>query len=126
MASLVQDPSSSSSSKSTTNVVPLGSSIDDNNTTNRNVCAQAIDQNPEFYHQALKFLFCFGGLQASYLTWGYMQELIMTTDFVPTERVPSGRFPSPQFCVFSNRFLAVLVAMVAVKLKHGALYDNNV
>lgn len=33
-------------------------------------------QNPEFWLQAGKFLFCFCGLQASYLTWGYMQELV--------------------------------------------------
>lgn len=87
---------------------------------------EAFHENPEFFGQALKFLFCFCGLQASYLTWGFMQELIMTTDFTPTKNVPDGRFPSAQFCVFSNRFLAVIVAMIAVKLKHGAIYANNV
>jgi len=60
------------------------------------------------------------------LTWGYMQELIMTTQFTPTENVPDGRFPSAAFCVFSNRFLAVIVAMIAVKIKHGAVFANNV
>merc|ERR1719223_1365088 len=62
----------------------------------------------------------------SYLTWGYMQELIMTTNFVPTEHSPEGRFPSAAFCVFSNRFLAIIVAMVAVKLRHGSIYENNI
>jgi solute carrier family 35 (adenosine 3'-phospho 5'-phosphosulfate transporter), member B2 len=81
--------------------------------------------NPEFYKQALKFLFCFVGLQVSYLTWGYMQELIMTTQFEPTPRVPSGKFPSAAFCVFSNRFLAVIVALVIVRVKHGAFFANN-
>ena len=84
-----------------------------------------ISENPEFYQQAMKFLFCFCGLQASYLTWGYMQELIMTTQFNPTKNVPSGKFPSAAFCVFSNRFLAVLVALVAVRIKHGAFFENN-
>eukprot|EP00560_Eucampia_antarctica_P009364 CAMPEP_0197826856 /NCGR_PEP_ID=MMETSP1437-20131217/3745_1 /TAXON_ID=49252 ORGANISM="Eucampia antarctica, Strain CCMP1452" /NCGR_SAMPLE_ID=MMETSP1437 /ASSEMBLY_ACC=CAM_ASM_001096 /LENGTH=297 /DNA_ID=CAMNT_0043427463 /DNA_START=182 /DNA_END=1078 /DNA_ORIENTATION=+ len=50
----------------------------------------------------------------------------MTTTFEATPSVPDGKFPSPAFCVFSNRFLAVIVAMITVKLKHGALLDNNV
>jgi solute carrier family 35 (adenosine 3'-phospho 5'-phosphosulfate transporter), member B2 len=82
-------------------------------------------ENPDFYAQVLKFMFCFVGLQVSYLTWGYMQELIMTTEFTPTPRVPSGKFPSAAFCVFSNRFLAVIVAMIAVKYKHGSVFSNN-
>jgi len=81
--------------------------------------------NPEFFKQAFKFVMAFAGLQASYLTWGYMQELIMTTQFTPTERVPDGKFPSAAFCVFSNRFLAVLVALFAVRVKHGAFFANN-
>ena len=55
-----------------------------------------------------------------------MQELIMTTEFTPTEHVPSGKFPSAAFCVFSNRFLAVIVATIAVRIKHGAVVANNV
>jgi adenosine 3'-phospho 5'-phosphosulfate transporter B2 len=54
-----------------------------------------------------------------------MQELIMTTKFNPTENVPSGLFPSAAFCVFSNRFLAVIVAIIAVRIKHGAFFANN-
>lgn len=87
--------------------------------------ANAVANNPEFFKQATKFAICFGGLQASYLTWGYMQELIMTTQFTPTEHVPSGKFPSAAFCVFSNRFLAVIVAAIAVKIKHGTIFQNN-
>jgi adenosine 3'-phospho 5'-phosphosulfate transporter B2 len=82
--------------------------------------------NPEFFKTAFKFGLCFVLLQASYLTWGYMQELIMTTTFKPTPRVPSGKFPSAAFCVFSNRFLAVIVALIAVRIKHGAFFQNNV
>ena len=68
---------------------------------------------------------CFSGLQASYLTWGYMQELIMTTQFKSTDRVPSGKFPSAAFCVFSNRFLAVIVALICVRIRKGAFFANN-
>jgi len=81
--------------------------------------------NPEFFRQALKLSCCFLGLQASYLTWGYMQELIMTTKFHPTNRVPDGKFPSAAFCVFSNRFLAVIVALICVRLRQGAFFANN-
>lgn len=81
--------------------------------------------NPEFFKTAFEFMLCFCLLQASYLTWGYMQELIMTTEFTPTPRVPSGKFPSAAFCVFSNRFLAVIVALIAVRVKHGAFFANN-
>lgn len=82
-------------------------------------------EHAEFYRSAILFGFCFVGLQVSYLTWGYMQELIMTTPFQPTEHVPDGKFPSAAFCVFSNRFLAVIVAMVAVRVRHGAFFANN-
>jgi len=87
--------------------------------------AQACPGNPEFWIQAYKFTLCFIGLQISYLTWGYMQELIMTTQFIPTNQAPEGRFPSAAFCVFSNRFLAVIVAMIAVRIRHGAVFSNN-
>jgi len=81
--------------------------------------------NAEFLGQALRFLFCFTGLQVSYLTWGYMQELIMTTTFDPTTTAPDGKFPSAAFCVFSNRFLAIIVAIIAVRIRHGAVLANN-
>jgi adenosine 3'-phospho 5'-phosphosulfate transporter B2 len=87
--------------------------------------ARAFAADSDFQQSALKLAFCFIGLQASYLTWGYMQELIMTTVFEPTENVPSGKFPSAAFCVFSNRFLAVIVGAIACTLKHGAVYANN-
>ena len=87
--------------------------------------AKHFSSNPEFFKQAFKFSMCFIGLQVSYLTWGYMQELIMTAPFHPTEHVPSGKFPSAAFCVFSNRFLAVIVALIAVRVRHGAFFANN-
>jgi len=50
----------------------------------------------------------------------------MTTTFEPTSTAPDGRFPSAAFCVFSNRFLAIIVAIIAVRIRHGALLANNV
>lgn len=68
-----------------------------------------------------KGMYCFFGLQISYLTWGMMQELIMTTKFEPTPSAPDGMFPSPSFCVFSNRFLAIVVAYVVCLRVHGTV-----
>ena len=114
-------------SRSSSRDVPLGDdkpfTDDDKPIT---FLSQAIASNPELFKQSTKFAACFCGLQASYLTWGYMQELIMTTRFNATERVPNGHFPSAAFCVFSNRFLAVIVAAVAVRIKHGSVFQNNV
>ncbi|KAJ8608076.1 hypothetical protein CTAYLR_009624 [Chrysophaeum taylorii] len=59
-----------------------------------------------------QLLFCFCGLQASYLTWGYVQELVMTKEY------STGKFPSATFCVLSNRVLAVIVALIATMVQH--------
>eukprot|EP00747_Dinoflagellata_sp_TGD_P017886 gnl/TRDRNA2_/TRDRNA2_126129_c0_seq1.p1 gnl/TRDRNA2_/TRDRNA2_126129_c0~~gnl/TRDRNA2_/TRDRNA2_126129_c0_seq1.p1 ORF type:complete len:383 (+),score=53.19 gnl/TRDRNA2_/TRDRNA2_126129_c0_seq1:100-1149(+) len=63
----------------------------------------------------LQLLFCFVGLQASYLTWGYVQEKIMTKEY------ENGRFPSATFCVFSNRVFAIFAAAVITLYRHGTL-----
>jgi solute carrier family 35 (adenosine 3'-phospho 5'-phosphosulfate transporter), member B2 len=65
--------------------------------------------------------FCFIGLQVSYLTWGVMQERIMTTKMEPTPLVPDGLFPSATFCVFSNRFLAIIVAAITCIRLYGTV-----
>jgi len=49
----------------------------------------------------------------------------MTSTFTPTEGAPDGKFPSAAFVVFSNRLLAVIVAMIVVKVRHGAVFANN-
>mmetsp|Transcript_7575 Transcript_7575/g.26501 ORF Transcript_7575/g.26501 Transcript_7575/m.26501 type:complete len:392 (-) Transcript_7575:136-1311(-) len=61
---------------------------------------------------AKQLIFCFIGLQASYLTWGYVQEKVMTREY------STGRFPSATFCVFSNRVLAVVTAGVITLVQH--------
>lgn len=64
----------------------------------------------------LKLLVCFFGLQLSYVTWGVVQELLMTQEYKP------GRFRSATFCVFGNRFLALFVALAFVLVKR---FTNN-
>ena len=74
---------------------------------------------PTLWQVALDFGICFGSLQISYIVWGMMQGLIMSTHFHPTPLTPSGHFPSATFCVFSNRFLAIIVSAVACWITHG-------
>jgi len=115
-SALVENPSDSTTASSqSSSTIPMGVES-----------APPMADRNEFYAQAIKFCFAFTGLLTSYLTWGYMQELIMTTKFEPTPSSPDGHFPSAAFCVFSNRFLAIVVAIVAVKLRHGAVFANNV
>eukprot|EP01031_Cornospumella_fuschlensis_P037528 gene37528-45578_t len=68
-----------------------------------------------------EFALCFLALQASYLTWGMMQESIMNTTFNSTPLTPSGKFPSAVFCVFSNRILAIIASAGVVYWKHKTL-----
>jgi len=76
---------------------------------------------PDTKSQAMKLGICFIGLQVSYITWGIMQEKIMTTKMHATPLVPDGMFPSATFCVFSNRFLAIIVAAAVCKHLYGTL-----
>ena len=53
---------------------------------------------------AMKLLWCVIGLQVSYLTWGVLQERIMTRKY------DGDTFSTSQFLVFVNRILALVVA----------------
>uniref|UniRef100_A0A671K523 Adenosine 3'-phospho 5'-phosphosulfate transporter 1 n=1 Tax=Sinocyclocheilus anshuiensis TaxID=1608454 RepID=A0A671K523_9TELE len=75
--------------------------------------------------QAVKLFFCAAGLQASYLTWGVLQERVMTRSYGATEVKGSGeRFRDSQFLVFMNRILALTVSGLWCVLfkqpRHGA------
>ncbi|KAI8044878.1 adenosine 3'-phospho 5'-phosphosulfate transporter 1 [Drosophila gunungcola] len=60
--------------------------------------------------EAVQLLWCFGGLMVSYLTWGVLQEKIMTQHYLNFAG-ESAKFKDSQFLVFSNRLLAFLVAL---------------
>ena len=68
---------------------------------------------------AMRLLFCAAGLQGSYLTWGVVQEQIMTQTF--EELSDDGvlhkvKFEDSQFLVFANRVLALIVAGVYISI----------
>ena len=48
----------------------------------------------------------------------------MTTKFHPTPMVPDGMFPSATFCVFSNRFLAIILAAGLCWRTHGFVFPT--
>lgn len=70
-----------------------------------------IKQEPAGISRNLKLLGCFLGLQVSYILWGITQENLMTKEY------RMGRFKSSAFCVFANRALALLVALVIVLVR---------
>ncbi|XP_033328240.1 adenosine 3'-phospho 5'-phosphosulfate transporter 1 [Megalopta genalis] len=62
-----------------------------------------------FMQDAFLLLYCFFGLQVSYLSWGYLQEKIMTQEY-EDDNGNKGRFKDSQFLVFVNRILAFLMS----------------
>lgn len=70
-----------------------------------------------FSQTTVKLLFCAGGLQLSYLTWGVLQERIMTKKYEELQTdgsVKEVNFANSQFLVFVNRVLALIVASIVV------------
>lgn len=64
----------------------------------------------------LQLTFCAGGLQVSYLTWGILQEKIMTREYQDSAG-STQKFTDAQFLVFVNRILAFAVALVVIMLR---------
>ena len=82
----------------------------------KTISDESVIKNEEsFVKKAMKLVFCAIGLQASYLTWGVLQERIMTQNYGKTEDSEGVRFANSQFLVFVNRILALVVAYVYIK-----------
>lgn len=73
--------------------------------------ASSSSQTPvrTFKQDALLLMFCFVGLQGSYLTWGLLQEKVMTQAYTNSEG-ETGHFRDSQFLVFVNRILAFMLS----------------
>lgn len=87
-------------------------------------------EEESFSRKAVKLMCCTIGLQVSYLTWGVLQERIMTRrygDVVGDDGVvqkEGDQFGNSQFLVFINRVLAWFVVGVYLKMttqpRHGS------
>ena len=69
-----------------------------------------------FAKNAARLAFCIVGLQGSYLTWGVLQELIMTRSYGEDEDGSEIRFTNSQYLVFINRVLAFVAASIVIRL----------
>lgn len=67
----------------------------------------------------LKLLFCFFGLQISYILWGLVQENLMT------QKYKNGSFKSSAFCVFGNRFFALFISLAIVLIRKWRNTSSN-
>lgn len=61
----------------------------------------------------LLLMFYFFGLQISFLSWGVLQEKVMTQKYINSEG-ESGYFKDSQFLVFVNRILAFCMSGIVV------------
>eukprot|EP00092_Neocalanus_flemingeri_P107816 GFUD01138386.1.p1 GENE.GFUD01138386.1~~GFUD01138386.1.p1 ORF type:complete len:506 (+),score=138.74 GFUD01138386.1:120-1637(+) len=68
------------------------------------------------YQEGMILMFCAGGLLGSYSTWGYLQEKIMTTNYVDSLG-NKGKFNDSQFLVFVNRILAFALALLVIMIR---------
>uniref|UniRef100_A0A7R9YCU3 Adenosine 3'-phospho 5'-phosphosulfate transporter 1 n=1 Tax=Pinguiococcus pyrenoidosus TaxID=172671 RepID=A0A7R9YCU3_9STRA len=73
----------------------------------------------EGYSNGMLQLGCALGLQLAYVSWGVLQERIMTGTY-DLSTGGEASFPSVTFLVFSNRFFAVLTAAVVLLLTRTA------
>ncbi|UYV82994.1 SARDH [Cordylochernes scorpioides] len=75
-----------------------------------------------FHQDAVHLLLCFLGLQVTYLTWGVIQEKIMTRSYQDDRG--TGQFSDSQFLVFVNRVLAFVISglylLVSKQPRHTA------
>jgi len=72
--------------------------------------------NKSVYQEGMSLLFCTFGLLGSYSTWGYLQEKIMTTNYVDSLG-NKGKFSDSQFLVFVNRILAFALALLVIMMR---------
>ena len=71
-----------------------------------------------FQKETLCFCFCFVGLQVTYLSWGVVQEKIMTKQYSSPHQNngTSVQFSNSQFLVFVNRILSFVLSAIYLQL----------
>ncbi|VVC39669.1 Hypothetical protein CINCED_3A010360 [Cinara cedri] len=69
-----------------------------------------------FKKDLFTFLYCFGGLQVSYLIWGVIQEKMISQSYGTSE---SSKFHDSQMLVFLNRGLSTILSAIFLFLNEG-------
>ena len=72
--------------------------------------------------KGITLVFCFFGLQGSYLTWGVLQEKIMTRTYTDSAG-NEGQFKDSQFLVFVNRILAFAIALLYITVSRYSILN---
>ena len=72
-------------------------------------------QPQSFVSVGMKLLFCAIGLQATYLTWGVLQERVMTKKYGKDKNAE--RFKQSEFLVFMNRVSAMVLSGFCLAMK---------
>lgn len=88
--------------------------MEDDVTTSKKSTEESSSQTTR--KQAALLTFCFFGLQGSYLTWGLLQERIMTYKYEEKDGT-SENFKNSQFLVFMNRILAFMFSIIILNVK---------
>jgi adenosine 3'-phospho 5'-phosphosulfate transporter B2 len=76
---------------------------------------EAVKQPQSEWKIAVHLASCFIGLQVAYLTWGVLQEKIMTREYIDSTG-HIGKFKDSQFLVFVNRIMAFGVALLYITM----------
>jgi len=69
-----------------------------------------------FRKDFITFMYCFGGLQASYLVWGVIQEKMMAESYGTSD---ASKFHDSQMLVFLNRGLSTILSAIVLFLNEG-------
>ncbi|XP_058452062.1 adenosine 3'-phospho 5'-phosphosulfate transporter 1 [Malaya genurostris] len=69
------------------------------------------------WQECVLLCYCLVGLMGSYLTWGVLQEKIMTQQYENADK-KKAHFKDSQFLVFTNRVLGFLITVVYLTAKH--------
>lgn len=97
--------------------VCISGSASNNNEKNEAILKNAATSKSSVTKELFLLAYCFLGLMSFYLTWGVLQEKIMTQEYVDSEGNRS-KFTDSQFLVFINRFLAFIISAFVLILKN--------
>ncbi|XP_059157300.1 adenosine 3'-phospho 5'-phosphosulfate transporter 1-like [Physella acuta] len=92
-------------------------SLEEGNAQKSGTSSTPVKVEEPFSKRAIRLLICVAGLQISYLTWGVLQERIMTIEYGQNGTNIGEFFKDSQFLVFINRILAFIMALIVIMFR---------